>query len=199
MNIAIFASGTGSNARKIIEHFQSNGKAKVALVVSNKADAPVLGMAAQFGIPVFTIASKADFQNPISLLQVLLEKRANMIVLAGFLWLIPHALLSAYEGRIINIHPSLLPRFGGKGMYGMSVHRAVCESGARESGISIHRVNARYDEGDILLQARCRVAATDTPDTVAQRVQQLEHRYFPGLIEALAVMDTAELVKTATY
>ncbi len=184
MNIAIFASGTGSNARRIIEHFANSRVARVVLVVSNKKDAGVLDIALEHGIPVHII-DRRTFYETEDLLGILKEQKIDLIVLAGFLWLIPSYLVRAYEKKMVNIHPALLPKFGGKGMYGMHVHEAVKKSGARESGITIHFVNEHYDEGDIVFQERCAVLPEDTPTDIARKVLQLEHRYFPVVVEQL--------------
>lgn len=183
-NIAIFASGTGSNARRIMEHFEQSTLARVALVVSNKADAGVLDIAREYGVPT-ALVSRPAFAETESLLAVLHEHRVDFIVLAGFLWLIPRYLVGAYAGRIVNIHPALLPKFGGKGLYGQRVHEAVLAAGERESGITIHHVNEQYDEGDIVFQARCAVEPGDSPADLARKVQLLEHRHFPEVVEQL--------------
>ena len=182
--LAIFASGTGSNAKKIIEYFKGHPNAEVALVVSNKADAPVLEMAASYGVDTQMI-SRDLFYNTPQLLEHLEKKSIDFIVLAGFLWLIPAYLVKAYSGRMINIHPALLPSYGGKGMYGMNVHKAVKAAGEAYSGITIHYVNEEYDKGDILLQVQCKLEADDTPEQIAKKVQKLEHLHFAPTIEKL--------------
>jgi phosphoribosylglycinamide formyltransferase-1 len=182
--LAIFASGTGSNAKKIIEHFKGHPAAEVALVVSNKADAPVLKMAASYGVAT-RVVSRASFYNTQQLLEHLQAERIDFIVLAGFLWLIPAYLVKAYSGKMINIHPALLPRYGGKGMYGMNVHKAVKAAGETHSGITIHYVNEEYDKGDVILQVQCKVEADDTPEQIAKKVQKLEHSHFAPTIEKL--------------
>lgn len=184
-NIAIFASGTGTNARKIIEYFKKNANIHVVLVVSNKATAPVLDMADEYGIEKMVI-SRRSFYDTEELLPALREKKVHLIVLAGFLWLIPEYLVRAYDKRMVNIHPALLPKYGGEGMYGMHVHRAVKAAGDPVSGITIHYVNERYDEGSILFQASCPVGPEDEPEDIARKVQQLEHRHFASVIEELA-------------
>ena len=185
-HIAIFASGTGSNAKKIIEHFRSNPSIKVSLLVSNKATAPVLELARANGIDQYVI-DRASFYDSEELLHVFERYQISFIVLAGFLWLIPDYLVKAYAGRMVNIHPALLPKFGGKGMYGKYVHQAVKEAGEKESGITIHYVNENYDEGNIIFQASCPVLETDTPEDIAKKVQQLEHRHFATVIENILV------------
>lgn len=183
-NIAIFASGTGTNAAKIIEYFRDKPNIRVRLVVSNKAAAPVLELAARNGIEAMVI-SRAVFYETEALLNELRAREIDFIVLAGFLWLVPPYLVRAYTRRMVNIHPALLPKYGGKGMYGMNVHRAVRASGDGETGITVHYVNEHYDEGDAIFQARCAVEQDDSPEDIAHKVQQLEHRYFAPLIEQL--------------
>lgn len=181
-NIAIFASGTGSNARKIIEHFQGNTQINVALVISNKATAPVLSMATTFGIENFVINRKAFYQTE-NLVNKLKIYKIDYIALAGFLWLIPDYLVKAYDKKIVNIHPALLPKYGGKGMYGHYVHEAVKAAGEKESGITIHFVNQNYDEGDIVFQKECVLKGSDSPTEIAKKVLTLEHKYFPKTLE----------------
>ncbi|MCH2081587.1 MAG: phosphoribosylglycinamide formyltransferase [Saprospiraceae bacterium] len=183
-NIAIFASGTGTNAKKIIEYFSGRTDIKVNFVVSNKEAAPVLNMAQSFGIETLII-NRAYFYKSEDILQELNQKGIDFIVLAGFLWLIPDYLVNAYTNQMINIHPALLPKYGGKGMYGMNVHRAVKLAGEKESGISIHYVNAKYDEGNIIFQAACSLDESDSPETIAQKVRTLEHQHFAPIIESL--------------
>ncbi|MBV6439064.1 MAG: phosphoribosylglycinamide formyltransferase [Haliscomenobacteraceae bacterium CHB4] len=183
-HIAIFASGAGSNARKIIEYFKNATDVRVALVVSNKKDAGVLDIAREHGIPTHII-DRSSFYGTEDLLGILKKHDIGFIVLAGFLWLIPSYLVQAYEKKMVNIHPALLPQFGGKGMYGMHVHEAVKASGAAETGITIHFVNEHYDEGDIVFQERCAVLPEDTPADIARKVQRLEHLYFPKVVEKL--------------
>jgi phosphoribosylglycinamide formyltransferase-1 len=183
-NLAVFASGTGSNARCIADFFAHSDCARVRLLVSNKPDAPVLIMARERGIPVQVI-DRAYFYESEQLLSVLAEHDIGFIALAGFLWLIPPYLVRAYWRRMVNIHPALLPAYGGKGMYGMRVHEAVKAAGERQTGITIHYVNERYDEGDIIFQVRCPIAPDDTPADIARRVQALEHEHFPRVLERL--------------
>lgn len=183
-HLAIFASGTGSNAVKMIQYFEQNPKISVSVVVSNKADAPVLAKATGLGLPTERIDRKSFYQSD-QLLIVLEKHEVDFIVLAGFLWLVPPYLVHAFEGRMVNIHPALLPKYGGKGMYGMHVHRAVKEAGEPHTGITIHYVNERYDDGDIIFQATCPVKKTDTPEVIAANVQRLEHHYYPLVVEQL--------------
>ena len=182
--IAIFASGTGSNARKIIEYFQNKPDIGVNLVLSNRANAPVLEMARDYGINTQTLTRK-EFYETERLIDQLQESQINFIVLAGFLWLIPSYLVQAYPKKMVNIHPALLPKYGGKGMYGHRVHEAVKNAGASESGMTIHYVNEAYDEGDIVFQASCRLHPDDSPEQIAQRVLKLEHEHFAPVIEQL--------------
>lgn len=183
-NLAIFASGTGSNAKKIIEYFRENSNINVQLIVSNKKDAPVLDIARSNGIDTLII-NRNNFYETDDLLKQLHARQIDFIILAGFLWLLPAYLVQAYPRRIINIHPALLPKYGGKGMYGMRVHEAVKTAGDLESGITIHYVNENYDEGDIIFQAKCALNVNDTSATIAHKVQLLEHEYFPKIIEQL--------------
>lgn len=183
-NIALFVSGTGSNARKIISYFQDAEGVNCPLLISNKASAPALAMAEEQGLETMVL-DRSDFYESENLLTVLEKYDIHLIVLAGFLWLIPSYLVEAYPNAIINIHPALLPKFGGKGMYGMHVHRAVKAAGEQESGITIHYVNEHYDEGNIIFQARCPLKESDSPEDIARRVQELEHRHFAPVIERL--------------
>jgi phosphoribosylglycinamide formyltransferase 1 len=180
-HIAIFASGAGSNARQIIDHFSSSTVIKISLIVCNKPGAGVLNIAAAENIP-YILIEKEKFFHGNGYADELKEKQIDLIVLAGFLWKIPDTLIKAYPHRIINIHPAPLPGFGGKGMYGNNVHAAVIAAGEKESGITIHYVDEHYDNGDIIFQAKCPVLPNDTPDSLAQRIHQLEHEHFPGVI-----------------
>ncbi|RIW14114.1 phosphoribosylglycinamide formyltransferase [Algoriphagus lacus] len=183
IRLAILASGSGSNAEKIMEHFQGSSKAQVGLVGSNKADAFVLERAKKFGVPTFTFSRKE--MDAGVLLAKLQEEKIDWVILAGFLLKIPDELIRAFSDHMVNIHPALLPKYGGKGMYGVHVHEAVKASGDTETGITIHLVNEHYDEGKIIFQAATPVTPEDTPDTIAQKVHALEHRYFPEVIESL--------------
>lgn len=182
--IALFASGAGSNAAVIIEKFKNHPNIKVSLVVSNKPNAGVLSIALQHEIPVL-ILDKEIFFRGNAYADQLKAIGINYIILAGFLWKIPVALIKSYNGKIINIHPALLPKYGGKGMYGLNVHQAVINNNESESGISIHYVDEHYDNGDIILQAKCPVLKNDTAISLAARIQQLEHEYYPNVIEEL--------------
>lgn len=181
-NIAVFASGAGTNAENIIRYFAHSKTVHVSLVVSNKATAGVHGRASRLGVPSVTF-SREDFDSGLPVLEYLRRSRIDWIILAGFLCYVAQPLLDAYRGKILNIHPSLLPKFGGKGMYGHRVHEAVLQAGEQESGITIHLVDERYDEGDIVYQASCPVLPDDTPDSLAARVHALEYRYYPEVIE----------------
>ena len=180
--IAIFASGGGSNALKIIEHFANNDSIKVALIVSNKPKAGVLEKANNHNIPTLVI-NRTSFRETEDLLTELQDRSIDFIALAGFLWLIPAYLVDAFPNQIVNIHPALLPKYGGKGMYGINVHRAVHANKEPFSGMTIHFVNARYDEGNIIFQAKCKLSEDDTPENIAKKVLALEHQYFPQIIE----------------
>lgn len=182
-SLIIFASGKGSNAQAIIDYFKSNHIAKVSLIVSNKANAGVLNIAEKEGIPSM-IVDKA-IMNSDELVQQLQSYNPSFIVLAGFLWKIPQSLVKAFPEQIINIHPALLPKYGGKGMYGHNVHEAVIATGEKESGITIHYVDEVYDNGSKILQAYCPVMAGDTADALAERIHKLEHFFYPRTIEYL--------------
>ena len=183
-NIAVFASGNGSNAENIITHFSASNNAVVKLVISNKAEAYVLERARAKGVPAIVMPrEELTSETPTALLETLKQHNIGYIILAGYLLKIPAALTESYKGRIINIHPALLPKFGGKGMYGMNVHKAVLEAGESESGITIHLVDAVYDNGKILFQATCPVLPEDTPEQLAEKVQALEQQHFPATIE----------------
>lgn len=188
-NIAIFASGSGSNAEVIVRHFAENDMARVAVVVTDRKHAGVIERMKPFDVRM-KIISPAQL-NDGSLLESLQLARIDLIVLAGFLRLIPSQLIDAYPQHIINIHPSLLPDYGGKGMYGMHIHREVIENEDDESGITIHYVNEAFDEGEVIFQDTVEVDEDDTPEDLAYKVQQLEHRHYPEVIEwVLAQLDS---------
>jgi phosphoribosylglycinamide formyltransferase 1 len=180
-SVIIFASGTGTNAAAIIEYFNTGNKATVALIVCNNPDAGVLEIATKNHIPFLLIDRKTIHE--ALLLEQLQSYDPALIVLAGFMWKIPADVIAAFPGKIINIHPALLPAYGGKGMYGHHVHNAVLAAGESESGITIHYVNEAYDEGNILLQARCPVLPGDSAHQLAARIHRLEHFYYPRLID----------------
>ena len=182
--IAIFASGSGSNAQKLMEHFKRNPDIEVALVLTNNSDAYVLQRADSFEIPSH-IFDKHEFYKTDNIIDLLKNLNIDLIVLAGFLWLIPKNLIEEYPGKIINIHPSILPKFGGKGMYGDHVHNAVIESEEPEGGITIHYVNENYDEGDYIYQAKYRIEKEDNLEMVKFKGQQLEHQHYPRIVESI--------------
>lgn len=182
--IAVFASGTGTNAEKLIEYFENSPLARVVLVVSNKKDAGVLKIAEKNEVPTLVIDRKR-FTDGDAYLPELQEAGINFIALAGFLWKLPQALISAYPRRIVNIHPALLPKYGGKGMYGSYVHAAVLSAGETQSGITIHYVDEHYDNGDIIFQTACPVLRTDKAEDIANRIHLLEHIHYPQVIEEL--------------
>lgn len=180
--IAIFVSGSGSNAENIVQYFRQTQTAEVSLIVCNNPTAFALQRATKLQIPALLI-DKKTFQNSQVLLDILKAQKINWIVLAGFLLLVPPYLLHAFPNRVINLHPALLPLYGGKGMYGMHVHEAVKANNETETGITIHYANEHYDEGQIILQARCAITPEDSPETIAQKVHTLEYAHFPQAIE----------------
>ena len=180
-NIALFASGSGSNVENIIRYFRDDTNLNFSFIISNKQDAFVHERAKKLQVPSF-FYKKDSFENG-EVLAFLLENKIDFIILAGFLLKIPINILQAYPNKIINIHPALLPKFGGKGMYGSHVHEAVVANKETESGITIHYVNEDYDEGQIIFQAKCEVLPTDTSKDVAAKVHELEYRYFPEVIK----------------
>ena len=180
--IVVFASGAGSNAKKIIEHFVPSNKIAVALIVCNKPNAGVIYIAEEFQIPVLLLEKK-KFLEGNHYVDELTNAGITFIVLAGFLWKLPSALIKAYQNKIINIHPALLPKYGGKGMYGHYVHEAVIKTSEKESGITIHYVDELYDHGQHIFQTTCPVLPDDSPEKLAKRIQLLEHEYYPKVIE----------------
>lgn len=180
--IAIFASGNGTNAQRIAEYFSNKMEVEICLILSNKSDAGVLKRAQKLGIRA-EVFNRDEFKEGEKVDVLLQEHNIDLIVLAGFLWLVPVFLTEKYPNRIINIHPALLPKFGGKGMYGMNVHRAVIESGEKKSGISIHYVNSKYDEGQIIFQASFDITEGETAESLANKIHQLEYDHFPVIIE----------------
>jgi phosphoribosylglycinamide formyltransferase 1 len=185
-NIAIFASGSGTNAENIIKYFSNRKSAKVTLVLTNKREATVIKRAEALGVRT-VFFDRDQFYNTGEVTDMLREANIDFIVLAGFLWLVPKQITEIFEKRIVNIHPALLPSYGGKGMYGHVVHKAVIDNNEKKSGITIHYVNDHYDEGDIIFQASCELNADDTPETLASRIHELEYRYFPEVIEDLII------------
>ena len=180
--IAIFASGTGTNARKLIEHFELHKDAQVTLLVCNNPAAGVLDIARGHGVETL-LTDREHFFDGHTIVQQLRDRGIDFIVLAGFLWLIPKELIAAFPNRIVNIHPALLPKFGGKGMYGKRVHEAVIAAGEKQSGITIHYVNEQFDEGAHIAQFTCDVLPGDTTDTLAARIHALEHEHFAEVVE----------------
>ncbi len=182
--LVIFASGSGSNAQQIIEYFSNTGTASVSRIYSNRSDAYVLERAKMLHVPAVTFG-KEEFYNTDTILNQLKQLDPDLIVLAGFLWRVPEKIVHAFPHKIVNIHPALLPRYGGKGMYGERVHQAVVENHETESGITIHYVNEQYDEGSVIMQAKCWVDLSDTPETLAHKIHFLEHKYYPRTIEQI--------------
>ncbi len=182
--MAIFASGAGSNAQQIINRFAKSASVKIALIVCNKPGAGVINIAANHNIPALLIEKERFFKGD-TYLPELQKHHIDFIVLAGFLWKIPSALISAYPQKIINIHPALLPNYGGKGMYGHFVHEAVIGNKEKQSGITIHYVDEQYDHGQIIMQATCDITGSDTPETLAGKIHVLEHTHFPEVIAQL--------------
>ena len=183
-NIAIFASGRGSNAVKIYAHGRDHSLFNVGLIISNRRNPPIFDFAKEHGIPHIRM-SKEDLQSNKGVLDTLNSYNIDMIVLAGFMLLIPEYLINAYPNKMINIHPALLPKYGGKGMYGSHVHQAVFEAKEDYSGITIHMVNKHYDEGHIILQVKCDVSNMSSPEQVASTVLTLEHRFYPLVVASM--------------
>ena len=178
--IVIFASGSGTNAENIISYFADNEQVVIDSLWSNKVDAFALKRADKFGIETH-VFDREKFYHSSNIIDTLRKRKVDLIVLAGFLWLIPENLIKNFT--IINIHPALLPKYGGKGMYGMNVHKAVVENGDEKSGISIHFVNEKYDDGKLIFQAECEIKPGDSPEKVAEKVHELEYKHFPVVIE----------------
>jgi phosphoribosylglycinamide formyltransferase-1 len=182
--IAIFASGAGSNAKQIIRHFRNHPAIRISLIVCNKPGAGVLQIADDEKIPTLML-EKEQFFRADAYVGKLKENSIDFIVLAGFLWKIPDTLIKAYPGKIVNIHPALLPKYGGKGMYGSHVHEAVIAAGEKESGITIHYVDEYYDHGQPIFQSKVDIDPKDTPESLAAKIHQLEHKYYPVVIEEI--------------
>ena len=180
--LAIFASGSGSNAENICNYFSGSSDIEVALICTNKRDAFIVKRANKLNIPVY-IFTKYELNNFVDLHKKLQSIDVDVIILAGFLLKLPTIMVDNYPNRIINIHPSLLPKYGGKGMYGRNIHKAVIENKETESGISVHFVNKNYDEGEIILQKKCAISANETIETLIQKIHKLEYNYFPAAIE----------------
>ncbi|MFH0756909.1 MAG: phosphoribosylglycinamide formyltransferase [Bacteroidota bacterium] len=182
--IAILASGEGTNAENLINYFRTSNSGRVVLVLTNKPGAGVIARARSLEVET-VVFDREQFYKTGSIVALLKERGIDFIVLAGFLWLVPSLLLASYAGRVINIHPALLPKYGGKGMYGNRVHQAVIENGDSRSGITIHHVNQVYDEGAVIFQASCPVEKDDTPESLASKIHSLEHAHFPVVVEEL--------------
>jgi phosphoribosylglycinamide formyltransferase-1 len=180
--LALFASGNGSNVQRLAGYFAGHPTVKISLIVCNNPHAFVLQRAELLGIPA-RVFTRTEFYSPGMVNETLRSFQVDFLILAGFLWLIPEELLKSFPGRIINIHPALLPKFGGKGMYGHRVHEAVISAGETESGITIHFVNDRYDEGEAIFQAKCPVSPDESPESLAQKIHELEYSYFPVVVE----------------
>jgi len=180
--LAIFASGSGSNAENICNYFSESSDIKVVLICTNKRDAFIVKRANKLNIPVY-VFTKYELNNFVDLHKKLQNIEVDVIILAGFLLKLPTIMVDSYPNRIINIHPSLLPKYAGRGMYGSNIHKAVIEDKETESGISIHFVNQNYDEGEIILQEKCTLSINETVETLTKKIHKLEHSYFPGAIE----------------
>lgn len=186
MNVAIFASGNGSNFQRITEYFADNKDINIALMVCNNPNAYVIERAKQLNIPTLLI-DKETLKSQELMTSNLEKYDIEFIVLAGFLWLIPEYLTKRYQGMMVNIHPALLPKFGGKGMYGMHVHEAVISSQVKESGITIHYVNKKYDAGQIIAQIKCNISEGETAESLSEKIHQLEYEYYPKVLEKIIV------------
>ena len=195
IRLAILASGSGSNAENIVKYFAHSTEIEVAAIISNKADAYVLERAKYLRVPSY-VMSRADMVGTDKLLNLLRELKTDWVILAGFLVLLPESIVNEYDGRILNIHPSLLPKFGGKGMYGDKVHEAVVAAHEKESGITIHKIDANYDEGTTVFQAKIRVEPLDNAEKVAQKVHALEYKFYPKVIENLILGHEFERIVT---
>ncbi len=193
-NLALFCSGKGSNAKKIVEYFLHEDSIHVALIVVNKADAGALEIGGEYGISTLEIDKNLFFEQPASFLEKLKEQAIDFIILAGFLWLIPPYLVKAFERRILNIHPAKLPKYGGKGMYGMRVHEAVKANKEKTSGLTIHLVNNQFDEGKVLFQCTCTLDPDETAEQIAAKVLYLEHRFYAPIISSYIKTNQNELV-----
>jgi len=181
-NIAVFVSGSGSNAENLFRFFEGSQIARVTVLFANKPDIYALTRAKNLGLES-VVFDRSDFRDSDRVLNELKKRDIDYIVLAGFLWLMPDSITREYAGRILNIHPALLPKYGGKGMYGGHVHKAVIEAGEQESGITIHQVNEKYDSGDVVFQAKVMVTPEDTPDSLAAKIHELEYEFFPQIVE----------------
>lgn len=183
-NIAIFASGSGTNAENIINYFEDSSIANVSVVLTNNTRAGVIERAHSLFTDVH-IFNRDDFYNSEKIINLLAQYNIDLVVLAGFLWLVPQNLIDKFENRIINIHPALLPKYGGKGMFGMKVHETVIAANEPKSGITIHKVNSVYDDGQIIFQESFNIDENETPDSLATKIHKLEYKHFPEVIESL--------------
>jgi phosphoribosylglycinamide formyltransferase-1 len=193
-NLALFCSGKGSNAKKIIEYFAHDEDIGVSLLVVNKPEAGALLLGEQFGIPTAVVNKQMLYEQPQQMLDLLKTNRIDFIVLAGFLWLMPEYLVNAFDKRILNIHPAKLPKYGGKGMYGMRVHEAVKANNEKTTGMTIHLVNSRYDEGKVLFQCTCYIEPHETAQEIAEKVLELEHRFYAPIIGSYIKTNQHQLV-----
>ncbi|MBI9060741.1 MAG: phosphoribosylglycinamide formyltransferase [Marinilabiliaceae bacterium] len=182
--IVLFASGSGSNVENIVNFFAEKDEVEISLVLTNNPKAYVIERCRQLGV-VCQVFGRKEFRETGSVLEQLQGIAPDLIVLAGFLWLVPREIVKAFPRRIINIHPALLPKYGGKGMYGLHVHQAVVDNQETETGITIHYVDENYDEGDVILQTTCKVEPEDSADDVARKIHQLEYEHFPKVVESL--------------
>lgn len=184
--IAIFASGSGSNAENIYDYFKGNDKVEISLILTNNPNAKVIERAERLGIEC-KVFDRISFYETNKIIDLLFARKIDWVVLAGFLWIIPPDLIKAFPNKIINIHPALLPKYGGKGMFGDKVHQSVIENKETESGITIHLVNENYDEGKIIFQVKCSILPTDKSEDLAKKIHELEYKHFPKVIEKLLV------------
>ncbi|MFH2142915.1 MAG: phosphoribosylglycinamide formyltransferase [Bacteroidota bacterium] len=182
--IALFASGSGTNVENIINYFKDNQQIHIELVMTNNPDAYVIKRAEKSGTDCM-IFNKNDFYNTDNVLNTLINRKIDFIILAGFLWLVPSALINYYPKKIVNIHPALLPKFGGKGMYGMKVHESVIANKEKESGITVHLVNEKYDDGSVIFQKRCEITSVDNAESLANKIHKIEYEYYPQIIEKI--------------
>ncbi len=186
VKIALFASGSGTNVENIVKYFSKSTQIEICCILCNKENAYVIERAKRLKIN-YLVFNKPDFYESDKVLSYLKQKNTTLIILAGFLWLIPSNLIKTFPDKIINIHPALLPKYGGKGMYGEAVHQAVHANKEKETGITIHYVNEIYDEGQIISQKSIKIDSNDTPDSIASKVHELEYRFYPTIIEKIAL------------
>lgn len=182
--LSLWASGSGTNVENIIKYFKDNQSIEVSHIIVSHKDAKVIQRAISFDVP-YHVISKTQLNDPNYIIPLLHNYKTDYLILAGFIWKIPSFLIDTYPDKILNIHPALLPDFGGKGMYGSKVHESVKESGRKESGITIHYVNEKYDDGDIIFQEKCDIEGSDSPSDIQEKVQELEYKYYPKVIESV--------------